>query len=201
MTEFGLAAASSKLLRTVVTDALLDCSDKRLTSRLIKSCMEVIKSDPTSRRGSRTFTKGKASLLKDFNFNDASVLALVFKKLTSSTMDRTAGKLVIEIPGFIPEDSILRPPGTTHFKFHSMAAEINFETGTYTIKKNESDPIQNEDHLPVAPISFIHEVTPNSANPIFLLLGIRFYELSNGNYYPFKNSAFNALSIVNASSV
>ena len=200
-TEFGHAARSARLFRTVVADAMLNCSDKEITGRLVSSMMKVVKSDAVNRRGSRNIMKGQSALMKDFNFNQPAELSMVFKKAISTMMDRSSGKMVMILPGFVPEEAIAWPPGTTHFRFHSLAAEINFDTGYYRIKQYESGPLRNDDFQPIVPISFIHELTPNSTNPIFLLLGIRFYELMNGYYYPFKNNAFNALSIVDAGSV
>jgi hypothetical protein len=41
----------------------------------------------------------------------------------------------------------------------------------------------------------------NSTHPLFLLLGISFYQQVNGKNYSLKNGAFNALSIVKVSGV
>jgi hypothetical protein len=44
-------------------------------------------------------------------------------------------------------------------------------------------------------------LSPGSQLPLFLVLGIEFYQEVNGEEYPLKNGSFNALSIVKASGV
>jgi hypothetical protein len=39
-------------------------------------------------------------------------------------------------------------------------------------------------------------VTANSTNPLFLLLGIEFYQEVNGEMYSLRNGGFNSLAIV-----
>ena len=201
MSEFSRAVEGSKLLRLAVQDALLDIAEKRLGTRLNKALMTVLMSDHVSARGKRLLMKGDAKLLKDFAFNSNAVLTQVFKVTPALSIDRVTGKLTVDIPAFIPENVITSPAGTTHFKIHSAAAEINFDTGVFITKQLESAAIKNDDVMATAASSQQHALTPNSTNPLFLLLGIRFFQEVNGNLYPIKNSAFNALNIVDAASV
>jgi hypothetical protein len=52
------------------------------------------------------------------------------------------------------------------------------------------------DATPTATITLTSTVTPGSTNPMFLALGIEFYQEINGQMYPLKNGAFNPLAIV-----
>ena len=45
-------------------------------------------------------------------------------------------------------------------------------------------------------INLANAVTPASTHPLFLVLGIEFYQEVNGQMYPLKNGAFNALALV-----
>ncbi len=57
------------------------------------------------------------------------------------------------------------------------------------------------DGTATAVINLNNSVTANSTHPLFLVLGIEFYQDVNGVKYPLKNGAFNALSIVKVSGV
>jgi hypothetical protein len=56
------------------------------------------------------------------------------------------------------------------------------------------------DGTATAVINLNNSVTANSTHPLFLVLGIEFYQDVNVKY-PLKNGAFNALSIVKVSGV
>jgi len=45
-------------------------------------------------------------------------------------------------------------------------------------------------------INLANAVTAASTHPLFLALGIEFYQEVNGQMYPLKNGAFNALALV-----
>lgn len=56
------------------------------------------------------------------------------------------------------------------------------------------------DGTATAVISQTNAVTANSTKPLFLALGIEFYQEINGQMYPLKNGAFNPLSIAKVDS-
>jgi hypothetical protein len=43
-----------------------------------------------------------------------------------------------------------------------------------------------------------YAVTPATVNPLFLVVGIEFFQEVNGQMYPLKNGAFNPLAIIKA---
>ena len=49
-------------------------------------------------------------------------------------------------------------------------------------------------------IAQTNQVTAASTKPLFLALGIEFYQEVNGQMYPLKNGAFNPLSIAKVDS-
>lgn len=201
MSEFSRAAKASKLLRAAVKEAMLDCTDNRIFNRLTKAMFSVLVTDPVSERGQRNVMKGDLSLLKEFAFNSMAILSAIFKMGINTGIDRAAGKLTVNIPAFIPADNIVAPAGATHCKFHSAGTEINFDSGQYVSKLTESAAIPVGDNLATAAIHFQHDLTAGSINPLFLLLGTRFYQEVNGKLYLLKNKAFNALAITDADSV
>lgn len=90
---------------------------------------------------------------------------------------------------------IAAPGGTTHFKIVTAAAAVDFENGVFETQMNES-PVQAWNETATDEFILDNELTPNSPHPIFLFLGVEFFQEVNGQKYPLKNGAFNALSIV-----
>ena len=72
-------------------------------------------------------------------------------------------------------------------------AEIDFEAETYVVATSET-AILPWDGTATAPINQVNAVTANSTKPLFLALGVEFYQEINGQMYPLKNGAFNPLS-------
>jgi hypothetical protein len=90
---------------------------------------------------------------------------------------------------------IAAPGGTTHFKIVSAAAEIDFTNEVFVTTSNETAQLP-WDATATAVINHVNAVTANSAHPLFLILGIQFFQEVNGVKYSLKNGAYNALAIV-----
>ena len=116
-----------------------------------------------------------------------------------ATIDRVAGEIKVDLASFIPANMIAAPSGTTHYKIISGGAELDFEAETYVVATSET-AILPWDGTATAPINQVNEVTPASTKPLFLALGIEFYQEINGQMYPLKNGAFNPLSIAKVDS-
>ena len=67
--EFGRAGKAGKVLRRAIQLLLQQAKDSRVTSRLTKEMMKVLKADSTSTRGLRNVVDGEAELLEGFEFN------------------------------------------------------------------------------------------------------------------------------------
>lgn len=193
--EFGRAGSGSKVLRTAFRQLLQHSADRLMTSRLTRSMLTVIKADATNERGQRNIIDGEAELLQGFEFNTRGKLTATLYAPYTTGIDRTAGTLVVTIPSFVPGNMIQAPAGTTHFKIVSAGAAIDFENKTYEVQQQETANLP-WDATATSAISLDHSVTPNSTRPLFLVLGIEFLQEVNGNVYPLKNGAFNALSLV-----
>jgi hypothetical protein len=198
--EFGRAGKAVKLLRTAIRTLLLNAKDRRVSSRLTAEMMKVIKADPTSTRGLRNVVDGEAEMLQGFEFNVNGVLSTSLFAQYTSAIDRVTGQLQINIPAFIPVNDLVAPNGATHFKIVSAGAEIDFEAGTY-IESNSATAVLPWDANPAAAIILSNQVTANSTHPLFLLLGIQFFQQVNGINYPLKNGSFNSLSLVKVSGI
>lgn len=197
--EFGRAGKAGKVLRTALRLLLLNASDGRMVSRLTQTMVKVIQADSTSERGLRNVIDGETELLLGFEFNIRGKLSTSLFAPFTSTIDRVAGTLDIEIPSFIPSNMIAAPSGTTHFKVISGGAEVDFQEETSIVETSET-AILPWDTTATAVINLSNAVTANSTHPLFLALGIEFFQEVNGQMYSLKNGTYNPLSIVKVDS-
>ena len=197
--EFGRAGKAGKILRTALRPLLLNSADSRMVSRLTQSMVKVIQADTTSERGLRNVIDGEAELLFGFEFNIRGKLGTSLFAPFTATIDRVAGTLDADLASFVPSNMIAAPSGTTHFKMVSGGAEVDFEAETFVVATSET-AILPWDATATAAINLSNAVTANSTSPLFLALGIEFYQEINGQMYPLKNGAYNPLSIVKVDS-
>ena len=197
--EFGRAGKAGKVLRTALRALLLNSADGRMVSRLTQQMVKVIQADMVSERGLRNVIDGEVDLLVGFEFNIRGKLGTSLFAPFVATIDRAAGEIIVDLASFIPANMIAAPSGSTHFKIISAGAEIDFEAETYVIATSET-AILPWDGTATAPINQVNAVTANSTKPLFLALGVEFYQEINGQMYPLKNGAFNPLSIAKVDS-
>ena len=197
--EFGRAGKAGKLLRTALRALLLNSADGRMVSRLTKEMVKVIQADLVSERGLRNVIDGEAELLLGFEFNIRGKLGTSLYAPYTSAIDRVTGEITVDIPPFVPVNMISAPSGTTHYKIISAGAEIDFEAETF-IEEHSTTAILPWDAVATVAIAQTNQVTAASTKPLFLALGIEFYQEVNGQMYPLKNGAFNPLSIAKVDS-
>jgi len=193
--EFGRAGKAGKLLRTSIRGLLQNSSDSKMVSRLTTLMLKVIQEDAVNPRGLRNVIDGEAELVQGFDFNINGKLGTTIYAPFTSTIDRVAGTLTVNMASFVPLNMIAAPSGTTHFKLISAGAEIDFENEVFVADAQES-AVLPWDAAVTAVINLSNAVTPNSTKPLFLVLGIEFYQQVNAQMYPLKNGAYNALNVV-----
>jgi hypothetical protein len=177
---------------------LQNASDSRMVGRLTQKMVEVIQEDLTNPRGQRNVIDGEAELLEGFEFNISGKLGTTLYAPFTGTIDRVAGTLTANIPAFVPINMLAAPGGSTHFKIVSTGVEIDFENETFVMDA-QATAVLPWDSAATAVINLVNTVTANSTHPLFLALGIEFYQEVNGQMYPLKNGAFNPLSLVKVS--
>jgi len=197
--EFGRAGKAGKLLRTALRALLLNSADGRMVSRLTKEMVKVIQADLISERGLRNVIDGEAELLLGFEFNIRGKLGTSLYAPYTSAIDRVTGEITVDVPPFVPVNMIAAPSGTTHYKIISAGAEIDFEAETFIVASSAT-AILPWDAVATVAIAQTNQVTAASTKPLFLALGIEFYQQVNGQMYPLKNGAFNPLSIAKVDS-
>lgn len=197
--EFGRAGKAGKILRTALRPLLINSADGRMVSRLTQAMIKVIQADTVSERGKRNVIDGEAELLFGFDFNIRGKLGTTLFVPFEANIDRVSGEISVVIAPFIPSNMIAAPGGTTHYKIISGGAAIDFEAETFTVSTSETAILPWDGTLSEL-VSQINTVTPNATTPLFLALGVEFYQKLNGEMYPLKNGAYNPLSIVKVDS-
>ncbi len=193
--EFGRAGKAGKILRTALRQVLINSSDGRMVSRLTQAMTKVIQADATNPRGLRNVIDGEAELLAGFEFNIGGKLGTTLFAPFVGTIDRVSGLIGLSLAPFVPITMIAASSGTTHFKIISAGAAIDFEAETFEVTTSET-AILPWDATLTAPIDQDNSVSANSTKPLFLALGVEFYQEVNGQMYPLKNGAYNPLSLV-----
>lgn len=193
--EFGRAGKAGKILRTALRSLLTNSSDGKMVGRLTQQMVKVIQADQTSVRGLRNVIDGEAELLTGFEFNIGGKLSTSLFAPYVGTIDRVTGAITVALDPFVPANMIAAPGGSTHFKIISAGAEIDFETETF-VEAHSETAILAWDATATVAINLANAVTPNSTKPLFLALGVEYYQEVNGQMYPLKNGAYNPLALV-----
>ncbi|MDI5897678.1 hypothetical protein [Flavobacterium yafengii] len=196
--EFGRAGKAGKILRTALRAVLINSADGRMVSRLTQQMVKVIQADVVSVRGLRNVIDGEAELLAGFEFNIRGKLGTSLFAPFVGSIDRATGDITVDLAPFVPTNMIAAPSGSTHFKIISAGTEIDFETETFVVTNSET-AILPWDAVPTVGISQTNPVTPASTKPLFLALGVEFYQEVNGQMYSLKNGAYNPLALVQVS--
>jgi len=196
--EFGRAGKAGKVLRMALRSVLINSADSKMVSRLTTQMLKVIQADLTSVRGMRNVIDGEAELLSGFDFNINGKLGTILFAPYIPLINRATGDLTITIDPFIPINMIAAPSGTTHYKIISAGAEIDFERETF-IGTNSETAMLPWDGILTTALVHTNTVTPTTTKPLFLALGIEFYQEINNQMYSLKSGASNPLAIVQVS--
>ena len=166
------------MLRTALRGQLLNSADSSLVSRLTQQMVKVIQADLVDARGFRNVIEGEAELLLGFDFNIRGKLGTSLYAPYTTSIDRVAGELIVDVPSFVPLNMVSAPSGTSHYKIISAGAEINFEEETFVVQASET-AILPWDNTPSDPVNQVNHLTAASVSPLFLALGIKFYQLAD----------------------
>ena len=196
--EFGRGGNAGKVLRKALREVIQQTSDGRMVSRLTKEMVKVLQADQVSVRGQRNVLDGELELLRGFNFNSNAALDTVLFMSYTAQIDRATGVFSISLPVFDPKTSLKVPAGSTHFELVICAADIDFEQELIESGVSRSGYLSSTDPS-LVPLSLDVTLSVNSTRPLFLVLGVLFYQKVNALYYPLSNGSYNALSLVEIS--
>jgi hypothetical protein len=193
--EFGGAATTGKIIRAAFRPLYSGIADSRMTGRLTKALMRIIRTDAVNLRGERRAHEGELALLQGFNFSrDASLSSKLYVQYTT-TIDRVTGSANIALPAFAPGKMVSAPSGATHFRLISGIVQIDFATEHYTLTQARSaeilvnNPVEVQLQLPMV-------FEPGTEDVLLLAFGIEFMQVVNGQSYPLNDSGYSALAIV-----
>lgn len=198
--EFGRAGKGGKVIRNAIRVLLQNAKDKRVVSRLTKALVAVTKTDTVNERGMRTIEDGDMSTLQGFEFNLNGKLATTLFAPYSTSLDRATGDVGVSLQPFAPSVRVAAPSGTTHFKVVAGASELDFASESSSFESAET-AILPYNGANTAQIDLDVALPANSALPIMQVIGIEFYQEVNGQMYPLKNGAYNALSVAKVDTV
>ncbi len=195
MAEFGRAGKASKVVRAAFAALIKAASDTRMTSRLTKTFLAIIKTDPVNDRGQRIVTEGNMELLEGLNFNIESPLYGAFAATYNTVVDRVSGQCTISVQPFHPLEVVTPPEGATHMRLVAGAASIDFDTQTF-VNHNVTSADLPLSTVATPLIELLPSVDPNSIRPIFLVFGVQFFQMVNAKAYILSNGATNAMALV-----
>lgn len=196
--EFGNAGKAGKLVRSAFSGITQHARDSRMTGRLVQELMKIVKTDATNARGQRTVANGELGLLEGFEFNAGAKLSTILRAPYVAAIDRPSGTLTVNFPSFVPIDTLDAPAGTTHFKVIAAGAEIDFGAVTHNAQEQESAMLPWTS-ANSGLINLSVNLTANSRLPLFLSLGVQFYQQVNGIFYALKDGSANAVSMIKVS--
>ena len=191
--EFGRSGKAGKLLRDALRGFIKNGSDSRMTSRLTGEMMRVVKADATSTRGQR-------NVLEGFEFNSNAKLGTCYFKQVAATIDRAEGKGEVSFGVITPKTDFGAPEGATHVKLVSGVATVDFEAGTFELFVALPNQLSVLSEVPTAQeVVLTSSFKKAETKPLFLVLGVEFYQQVNGELYSLKNGQYNSVSLVKVS--
>jgi hypothetical protein len=196
--EFGRAGKAGQLLRSALRTEVKKVSDSRMISRLTQQMMAVLHADTTSARGERNVVDGDLQLVEGFEFNEKGTLGTSLATPYTTTIDRPSGDCKVDIPAFVPANVLSAPSGSTHFRIFTAAAEVDFENGTFTVDSKESEVLPI-DYTATQAINLVSTVSQAGTLPVFVVLGVEYFQELNAAQYPLKNGAFTAMAVIKVS--
>ncbi|MFI2741245.1 hypothetical protein ACG2LH_00785 [Zhouia sp. PK063] len=193
--EFGQAGKSSKILRNALQLVVQKAKDKYMTSRLTTAMLAVVKTDTQHTRGQRMAANGNLQLLRNFEFNSNGKLDAALLVLYALEVNRTAGEVQLALEEYQPNSLIVPPAGTTHYQISLALAEVDLTAGTFVFAMKQTEVLPYN-ATNVAAETLTAAITPETTLPVFVVLGVEFFQEVNGAMYSLKNGSYNALKLI-----
>ncbi len=199
--EFGRAGTAGKELRNALNEVLVRAADKKVSNRLAAKMLKAIQADTINRRGERNVKDGDLTLLKGFEFNAAAPLETILKSGYTVAFDRAAGTTVATINGFIPEEELPQVEGATHARFILATAAVDFGNQNYEVDVVDGADVDLSAYEKIADIQINSAISADSPHPVFIVIGVEYYQEVNGHMYPLNTKVFNPMAMVEVDKV
>jgi hypothetical protein len=196
--EFGRAGKAGKELRNALNEVLTRAADKKISNRMAAIILKAIQADTTNRRGERTVQDGDLTLLKGFEFNEAAPLESILKVSHTIAFDRVAGSTQLAIDAFNPSEEIPQVEGATHARFILATAAVDFGNQGYEVDVDESADVELS-VLDQPAINVATAITADTPHPVFVVIGVEYFQEVNGHMYPIQTKTHNPMAIVEVS--
>ena len=193
--NFTIAAGAGKLIRQAFDAYLHAFMDPSITQKMMKVLMQVLKSS-TSTTGNTHLAEANLNLLNRFSFNSKADLHNVFGERFAVLINRDAGEVTLEVPGFNPLFSFFRMNCGTHFKLICAVAELDFENNLFETVNLPGKFIRTDLNEVITSIHQVEKIKAGSALPFIAVLGIQFFTQQGNQMYPLKNATLTPLEIV-----
>ena len=192
--EFGYASQFGKTLKHSFSEWIVYAQDSNLSGRLLKFMKKIMTQDTIRPFGKRSVVNGDFTILKGFNFNSDCPLNNTFYYNPFITVDRKKGFVTASLPSFNCNEALRIPKNATHFKIILCCSEVDFIN-----QKSKSDHLLTDattiDNLSPSE-SFIFSITKRGRKPVFVAMGIQYFQMINGVLNPILNRKFNPFAIV-----
>jgi hypothetical protein len=198
--EFGHCAWMVKLLRAAFKPLFAGIADTRMTARLTKAAIAMMRSDMTSGAGMRKPENGDARIMRGFEFNKHASVETILHASYQAGFDPKERKCTITITPPDRKKMVKAPKGATHFRLIAGMAAIDFKTGNYildTVRSEEMAVRPDTD----APVTLTSPLAPVAGEGLFITLGIEFLQRVNGVYGPLQSNEHNAMTLVHAEQI
>lgn len=193
--EFAEAGKATQLVRNAFGEVVRTMADNRVSGRLTRELLKVIASDPRNAMGKRSVADGDATLLRDFQFNAGSGLGKSFDKPFTASVDNSSNTAVINIPEFNPSKGVKAPEGATHFVLRSTVSVIDFREKKFHTTTSQTAALRLD--APFVPAMRLENgLGEDVSGPVFVALGIEFWQEINGVFKAALDRTHNAVAIV-----
>ncbi|MBT1709516.1 hypothetical protein KK062_14840 [Fulvivirgaceae bacterium PWU5] len=195
--QFAQSAMFVKALRAAFYPLFQPLADTHMTSRITSAIAKAIKADPATSPKERRLAHGDLRYLIDLNFNKETPLKKILTAEYSITKAQNTHTTI-----FIPQSNrfVKAPKSATHFRLVSSVATISYDAGAMTVHTTYSGyiPTQKVDATPITLTNTCASL-PNSF--MTHVVGVEFFQETNGIYYPLHAKTCNALAIIDAKKV
>lgn len=194
--EFRMASKAGKLFLDSIRAVIAGPIGRSLSGRIFSAMRKVVVLDPINDRGDRNVADGPIQKLREFEINPRAPLSNTLKIDPVPIINRQKGEMTLHFPTMAPRTALSIPQEATHFKLIAAGLDIDFKQFTKASDIQESELFSlAKKKIPAFQITTITK--PKSNGVLFLLAGIRFYQVTlNGSEYILHNTAYNALKVV-----
>lgn len=197
MSEFGHVTAATTGFSDAFQEAVNQFGDRKVFTRLRTAIKKVVQADTTNRRGQRNVLSGAPEKLNGFRFNSNFRLGKVLPgNYYTPSIDRATGTMRVDVKAMTPTRAFgKRPPKATHFSLMIAGAAVGFNNESVETAYASSEILELS-AVPLEAFTISVNVPANSTYPLFLALGINFYESDTGALVEVIARSYIAMEII-----